>query len=120
MKKYILLSLFVIISSCGGNSDYSNFRYYEGHIYDENKKPLPNIKVCRGYKLTTCTMTDANGYFKLNKKPTFITDLIVFYKEQPIDTIITVWAQGGGEKLMYSFVEGKKDTLFIDMSKYEK
>ena len=120
MKKYILLSLFVIISSCGGNNDYSGSRYYEGHIYDENKKPLPNIKVCRGYKLTACTMTDANGYFKLNKKPTFITDLIVFYKEQPIDTIITVWAQGGGEKLMYSFVEGKKDTLFIDMSKYEK
>ena len=116
MKKYILLSLFVIISSCGGNS---SFKYYEGHIYDENKKPLPNIRVCRGYKLTTCTMTDANGYFKLNKKPTSVSKLIIFYKEQPIDTIRTVWAQAG-ERLMYSFVEGKKDTLFIDMSKYEK
>ena len=41
MKKYILLSLFVIMSSCGGNSDS---KYYEGHIYDRNKKPLPNIK----------------------------------------------------------------------------
>ena len=69
---------------------------------------------------TDCTTTDANGYFKLNKKPTSVSKLIVFYKEQPIDTIITVWAQGGGEKLMYSFVEGKNDTLFIDMSKYEK
>ena len=116
MKKYILLSLFVIISSCGGNS---SFKYYEGHIYDENKKPLPNIKVCRGYKLTVCTMTDANGYFKLNKKPTFITDLIVFYKEQPIDTIITAWTLHG-ELDRYSFIEGKNDTLFIDMSKYEK
>ena len=105
MKKYILLSLFVIISSCGGNSDYSNFRYYEGHIYDENKKPLPNIKVCRGHKLT--------------KDPSSVSKLIIFYKEQPIDTIITRWAQGG-ERLVYSFVEGKKDTLFIDMSKYEK
>jgi len=119
MKKYILLSLFVIMSSCGGNSDYSNFRYYEGHIYDRNKKPLPNIKVCRGYKLTACTTTDANGYFKLNKKPTFITDLIVFYKEQPIDTIITAWTLHG-ELDRYSFIEGKNDTLFIDMSKYEK
>ena len=116
MKKYILLSLFVIISSCGGNS---SFKYYEGHIYDENKKPLPNIRVCRGYKLTTCTTTDANGYFKLNKDPTSIAKLIIFYKEQPIDTIRTRWAQGG-ERLVYSFVEGKKDTLFIDMSKYEK
>ena len=116
MKKYILLSLFVIISSCGGNS---SFKYYEGHIYDENKKPLPNIRVCRGYKLTTCTTTDANGYFKLNKKPTSVSKLIIFYKEQPIDTIRTVWAQAG-ERLVYSFVEGKKDTLFIDMSKYEK
>ena len=119
MKKYILLSLFVIISSCGGNSDYSGSKYYEGHIYDRNKKSLPNIKVCRGYKLTACTMTDANGYFKLNKKPTFITDLIVFYKEQPIDTI-TTFSIYAGERLTYNFVEGKKDTLFIDMSKYEK
>ena len=119
MKKYILLSLFVIISSCGGNSDYSNFRYYEGHIYDGNKKPLPNIKVCRGHKLTTCTMTDTNGYFKLDMRPTFITYLIVFYKEQPIDTIRPV-STYAGERLTYNFVEGKKDTLFIDMSKYEK
>ena len=119
MKKYIPLSLFVIISSCGGNSDYSNFRYYEGHIYDKNNNPLPNIKVCRGYKLTACTMTDTNGYFKLNMTPNFITDLIIFYKEQPIDTIITAWTLHG-ELDRYSFIEGKNDTLFIDMSKYEK
>ena len=120
MKKYILLSLFVIISSCGGNSDFSDFRYYEGHIYDRNKKPLPNIKVCKMYHTPTdCTMTDANGYFKINKDPTSIAKLIIFYKEQPIDTIRTRWAQGG-ERLVYSFVEGKNDTLFIDMSKYEK
>ena len=25
-----------------------------------------------------------------------------------------------GERVTYNFVEGKKDTLFIDMSKYEK
>ena len=117
MKKYILLSLFVIISSCGGNSDYSNFRYYEGHIYDRNNNPLPNIKVCKGYKLTACTTTDANGYFKLNMTPNFITDLIIFYKEQPIDTIITAWTLHG-ELDRYSFIEGKNDTLFIDMSKY--
>ena len=116
MKKYILLSLFVIISSCGGNS---GFKYYEGHIYDRNNNPLPNIKVCRGYKLTACTTTDANGYFKLNMTPNFITDLIIFYKEQPIDTIITAWTLHG-ELDRYSFIEGKKDTLFIDMSKYEK
>ena len=119
MKKYILLSLFVIISSCGGNNDYSGSKYYEGHIYDTNKKPLPNIRVCRGYKLTTCTTTDANGYFKLNMTPNFITDLIIFYKEQPIDTIITAWTLHG-ELDRYSFIEGRSDTLFIDMSKYEK
>ena len=116
MKKYILLSLFVIISSCGGNS---GFKYYEGHIYDRNNNPLPNIKVCRGYKLTACTTTDANGCFKLNMTPNFITDLIIFYKEQPIDTIITAWTLHGGLD-RYSFIEGKNDTLFIDMSKYEK
>jgi len=117
MKKYILLSLFVIISSCGGNS---SFKYYEGHIYDENKKPLPDIKVCKMYHTPTdCTMTDANGYFKINKDPTSIPDLIVFYKEQPIDTIMTL-SPAYVERVTYNFVEGKKDTLFIDMSKYEK
>ena len=120
MKKYILLSMFVVISSCGGNSDYSNFRYYEGHIYDRNKKPLPNIKVCKMYHTPTdCTMTDANGYFKINEDPTSIAKLIIFYKEQPIDTIRTV-STYAGERVTYNFVEGKKDTLFIDMSKYEK
>ena len=120
MKKYILLSLFVIISSCGGNSDYSGSKYYKGHIYDTNKKPLPNIKVCKMYHTPTdCTMTDANGYFKINKDPTSIPDLIVFYKEQPIDTIMTL-SPAYVERVTYNFVEGKKDTLFIDMSKYEK
>jgi len=115
MKKILFLTLAFLLFCCKNKK----VNFYEGHIYDENKKPLPNIKVCRGYKLTACTTTDANGYFKLNKKPTFITDLIVFYKEQPIDTIITAWTLHG-ELDRYSFIEGKNDTLFIDMSKYEK
>ena len=44
---------------------------------------------------TDCTMTDANGYFKINEDPTSMTDLIVFYKEQPIDTMRTLWTQAG-------------------------
>ena len=116
MKKILFLTLAFLLFCCKNRK----INFYEGHIYDENKKPLPNIKVCKMYHTPTdCTMTDANGYFKINKDPTSIPDLIVFYKEQPIDTIRTVWAQAG-ERLMYSFVEGKKDTLFIDMSKYEK
>ena len=115
MKKILFLTLAFLLFCCKNKK----VNFYEGHIYDENKKPLPNIKVCRGYKLTTCTMTDANGYFKLNMTPNFITDLIIFYKEQPIDTIITAWTLHG-ELDRYSFIEGKNDTLFIDMSKYEK
>jgi len=115
MKKILFLTLAFLLFCCKNKK----VNFYEGHIYDENKKPLPNIKVCRGYKLTACTMTDANGYFKLNMTPNFITDLIIFYKEQPIDTIITAWTLHG-ELDRYSFIEGKNDTLFIDMSKYEK
>ena len=115
MKKILFLTLAFLLFCCKNKK----VNFYEGHIYDENKKPLPNIKVCRGYKLTACTMTDTNGYFKLNMPPNFITDLIIFYKEQPIDTIITAWTLHG-ELDRYSFIEGKNDTLFIDMSKYEK
>ena len=116
MKKILFLTLAFLLFCCKNRK----INFYEGHIYDENKKPLPNIKVCKMYHTPTdCTMTNANGYFKINKDPTSIAKLIIFYKEQPIDTIITRWAQGG-ERLVYSFVEGKNDTLFIDMSKYEK
>jgi len=116
MKKILFLTLAFLLFCCKNRK----INFYEGHIYDENNKPLPNIKVCKMYHTPTdCTMTDANGYFKINKDPTSIPDLIVFYKEQPIDTMRTLWTQAG-ERIMYSFVEGKNDTLFIDMSKYEK
>ena len=116
MKKILFLTLAFLLFCCKNRK----INFYEGHIYDENNTPLPNIKVCKMYHTPTdCTMTNANGYFKINKDPTSIPDLIVFYKEQPIDTIRTLWTQAG-ERIMYSFVEGKNDTLFIDMSKYEK
>ena len=116
MKKILFLTLAFLLFCCKNRK----INFYEGHIYDENNNPLPNIKVCKMYHTPTdCTMTDANGYFKINEDPTSMTDLIVFYKEQPIDTMRTLWTQAG-ERIMYSFVEGKNDTLFIDMSKYEK
>ncbi|WKL47771.1 hypothetical protein Q1W71_22840 [Flavobacterium pectinovorum] len=50
----------------------------------------------------------------LKKNVSSISSLIIYNNDMPIDTIKTVWSQHG-EKLNYSFIEGKNDTLFIDV-----
>lgn len=115
MKKIALLIVItVFVLSCK-----SKINYYEGYICNMDKKPLSKVKVCKMHKLNEYSITDEKGFFRINKALNFIDDLIVFYDEKPIDTIRTVWSQHG-EKIIYSFLEGKNDTLFIDISKYGK
>jgi hypothetical protein len=52
----------------------------------------------------------------LKKNETSINNLIVFYDDKPIDTLVTVWSQHG-ERIEYSFIENKKDTLYINLEK---
>ncbi|KQT15026.1 hypothetical protein ASG31_15600 [Chryseobacterium sp. Leaf404] len=95
------------------NSCNSVPKFYEGLIFSREKKPLANIKVCE-INTNKCTYTDNKGYFKLEKEKSSINDLIVYSGNKPVDTIKTFWNQHG-EKMNYSFVEGKKDTLFINV-----
>lgn len=100
----ILLILF--INACTAVPEY-----YEGYIFSSIKKPLAKIKVCEEYG-NKCVYTNSQGYFKLEMQKNSIRNLIIFSNEQPIDTMRTVWNQHG-EKITYSFTEGKKDTLFV-------
>lgn len=90
-------------------------KYYQGHIYDNNKKPLADIKICE-QNIDNCIKTDSEGFFRLEKNETSIHNLIVFYDDKPIDTLVTVWSQHG-ERIEYSFIENKKDTLYINLEK---
>ncbi|MFC3161066.1 hypothetical protein SAMN05443633_101141 [Chryseobacterium arachidis] len=109
MKLYFLNATFIFfLISCVATPDY-----YEGYIFTKEKKPLPNIKVCEINK-NNCTITDNKGFFKMKKTKSSINDLAISYKNKPLDTIKTVWSNHG-ERISYSFVEGKKDTIFIDL-----
>ncbi|MGO4708211.1 hypothetical protein AB4Y90_03640 [Chryseobacterium sp. 2TAF14] len=109
--KIFLLNIILITSSFSGCKDRPKF--YEGYIYTKEKKPLTNVKICE-LGTTNCSETDSKGFFKIKKDSERISDLIVLYKNNPIDTIKTVWTQHG-ERIGYSFLEGKKDTLFVDL-----
>ncbi|MBW8524059.1 hypothetical protein K0U91_02345 [Chryseobacterium chendengshani] len=105
---FLNIVLVIFLNSCT-----SMPKFYEGYIFNKDKKPLSNIKVCENNK-SNCVYTDSKGYFRLEKQRNSINDLIVFSKSTPVDTIKTVWSQHG-EKINYSFVEGKKDTLFLNI-----
>lgn len=106
MKIFICICVTIIANSC------SMPRNYQGYVYSSYKKPIQNVKVCEK-NTSNCTTTDINGFFVLKKDKQSITDLIIFLDEKPLDTLKTVWSQHG-EKLNYSFMEGKNDTLFIN------
>ncbi|MFL9834251.1 hypothetical protein [Chryseobacterium terrae] len=109
--KVFLLNIILITSSFSGCEERPKF--YEGYICTTDKKPLTNVKICE-LNATNCSVTDINGFFKIKKEKDRISDLVVLYKNKSIDTINTVWSQHG-DKLNYSFIEGKKDTLFVDI-----
>lgn len=108
--KINMLSIIVVffINSCTTSA-----QNYEGFIYKSKEIPFGNIKICEK-STNNCTQTDSKGFFKLKKNKDSINDLIVFYNNLPVDTIKTPWKQHG-EKINYSFIKGKKDTLFIDV-----
>lgn len=106
--KYFLIVVLITLSTCN-----SKISYYHGFIYDyDNNKPLENLKVGSQLDSNISCYTDENGYFKINDKEALKGNLIVYKKNKPIDTIVTVWSQHG-EKLVYSFNDKKNDTLFI-------
>lgn len=108
MKQFIFNIIFIFLfNQCASPS-----KTYEGHIYNKKKEPLANIKICEQNK-NNCTHTDGMGFFKLKKNESSINDLVLYKNNKSIDTIKTVWEQHG-EKINYSFIQGRKDTIFID------
>ena len=106
MKNVLLLTLLLLTVSC----KQELCDCYHGYVFDENKKPIHNVKVYKEVAFSNSTYTNKEGYFKLDRKVDFISELI-FVKEGYIsDTISPYTANRRGDKSL--FVD-RKDTLFM-------
>ncbi len=111
MKKSFIILIYLFV----GISCTVTPKYYQGYIYSTKKRPISNIKICE-QNTDECSKTDDFGFFRIKKNENLINNLIVYNNNTPIDTIKTVWSQHG-EKINYSFLENRKDALFIDIDK---
>lgn len=94
----------------------TSIKNHEGYIYDSNTKmPLSNIKICpeRNNEDLKCVKTDKKGFFKTHRI-NLSQYLYIYINEKLSDSIQTVFTNGG-EKYNEYFVNGRKDTAFIDM-----
>lgn len=104
MKKVSSLISCVLLISC---NSVNNF--YHGRVVDENGKALENVIVAEDV-ITKQTKTDKKGYFKLNRNPDWLGNLIFIKEGFLSDTIPTVYHQNG-ETTEYDFI--KKDTTLV-------
>ena len=113
MKKILFLALIFLLFCCKNRTNY-----FEGYICDYDKRPIENLSVFPENDSVNITFTDKNGFFRL-KKENFLPTLIVKKETKIVAEIHTVRThpEFGAS---FSFAEGQNDTLFIDMSKYEK
>lgn len=106
MKNIIFL---LLISSCYSKKP----NYIQGHIFNLENKPLKGIKVQDPNDKKIFTTTNNNGYFKINQ----LTNgklLYVYENEKKINSIYIITTHPERE-ISYNFIEGKNDTLFIDL-----
>ena len=78
--------------------------------------PLENIKVVARDHPDTISITNEKGYFKLNKRATWIEKYLYLYsKNKKIDSIsiIRTHPEYG---VKYYFIEGRNDTLFLKIN----
>jgi hypothetical protein len=104
-----ILSIFILVSSCS----ISTPKYIQGYVCNSQNKPLKGIFITDPNDKNTLAYTDREGYFKINKmiKGRY---LVVSYNNKKIDSIYIVRTHPE-RGASYSFVEGRKDTLFIDV-----
>lgn len=118
MKKIVLsINIIVyILISCK-----SKINHYEGYICDAHKKPINGLKVFSKYdSIYTYDYTDSSGFFKIKINTNTIFGFLMIKKEDVVIDSIQIIRSSGGEKRNFYFVEGRKDTLFIDISKYKR
>lgn len=111
--KNLLIFIFIVIGCT------PNIKNHEGYIYDYNtRKPLSDVEICLNHnnknnKDYNCTKTNNKGFFKTDSINSS-QYLYIYIDRKLSDSIQTVFTNGG-EKYNEYFVNGRKDTAFIDM-----
>ncbi|GEM_PF-3193945 len=109
--KYLLYILLLTLFSCKSANDF-----YQGRVTDEDNQPLEDVIVSEDGERDKQTQTDKNGYFKLNRTPEWLGELI-FTKEGYItDTVRTVGSRAG-EQIYYNFIYN--DTTQVKLRREE-
>lgn len=76
--------------------------------------PLTNIEICPEHNSENkkCVKTDKKGFFKMDLNS--MQHIYVHINGNLSDSIQTI-RTSGEEKIIYYFINGRKDTAFIDM-----
>ena len=104
--KYLAYLLILIFFSC---KTANNF--YQGRVTNEENQPLEGVIVAEDHH-DKQTKTDKTGYFKLDRSPDWLGNLIFIKQGYRQDTIPTVWHQAG-ETTRYNFIEN--DTTIVKL-----
>lgn len=106
---FLLLGIFLVYNSCGENLN----NYYSGIIVDELGRPVQSVLVKEDIaeKYSNKTLTDSNGFFKMNRTKGIFADLLLSKKGYLSDTVPVVWHQHGETTEFSSII--KKDSSQI-------
>ncbi|MDX8552610.1 hypothetical protein MK851_03105 [Tenacibaculum sp. 1B UA] len=106
MKNVLLIALLLLTVSC----KQELCDCYHGYVFDESKELINNVQIIESSSYSQHTYSKSDGYFYLNRKANFISELI-FVKEGYIsDTIPPYTANRRGDKSLFVH---RKDTLFM-------
>jgi hypothetical protein len=114
--KYILL---IILTGFINTCSVKEIKYFHGHICTVNKKPLSNLKIVNQYDSSINTFTNKEGYFRILKTENFKGRYLYVYKENSKIDSISIVGTHPERGPSYYFVNGRNDTLFIDMSRFK-
>ncbi len=101
--------MIIMLNSC----KTQEHKYIHGYIFNKNNNPIMGLKIQDQYDKKIISHTNAKGYFKITKMIKGRI-LYVYNNELKIDSIyvVTNHPERGAS---YNFVDGRSDTLFIDM-----
>ena len=110
MKLIIRIVFTLVLFACSTKKEPT---YTHGYIYDEKGSSIQGIKIEDPNNKNIYSISNDKGYFKINGI-TSIGFLYVILKGKKIGSLYIrrTHPEAGSN---YAFVEGRKDTLFIDI-----
>ncbi len=117
MKQPIfLLLILVLFYSCGIKFN----DYYSGIVVDEFGKPLDSVLVKEDLveEFSIKTVTDSNGFFKMNRTKDVLANIILSKKGYVSDTIRMVWHQHGETTEFSSIITKDSSQLVLRKNNY--